>query len=106
MFIKTSIAAALVLAAATPAHAGPAGRTIGYGDLALSSPAGAARFQARIDRAVRVLCGTAHPTDLNDRADVRRCRAGLEASIAARRAAILAAANSRGTGGLAAASTR
>jgi UrcA family protein len=106
MFIKTSIAAALLVAAATPAFAGPASRTIGYGDLSLSGPAGAARFQARIDRAIRVLCGTAHPTDLNDLADVRRCRADLETGIAARRAAILAAANAPRTGDLAAAGTR
>lgn len=106
MFTRTSIIAALLLSAAAPAFAEGNSQTVSYGDLNLSSPAGAVAFQGRIDRAIRQLCGSAYATDLNGQAEVRRCRAGTEAGIAAQRGAVLAAANSPRTGGLAAGGTR
>ena len=97
---------ALLLSAAAPALAGQSSQTVNYGDLNLSSPAGAAAFQSRIDRAVRQICGSAHASDLNGQAQVRRCRSDSIAGVAARRDAVLAAANSPRTGGLAASGTR
>ena len=108
MLIKTSISAALLLAAA-PALAAPApgnsSETVSYADLNLASPAGIAALDRRIDRAVRRVCGASHPADLNTGFQVRQCRVTAYRSIAARRSAALAAA-STSSGGLAAGRTR
>lgn len=106
MFTKTSFAAILLVAAGAPALAAPPERTIPYGDLNLSSPAGIATFRARIERVVGQACGRADPADLNGLNEVRRCRSDMLAAVGARRDALLAAAAPSATSGLAAGGTR
>ena len=80
------------LAAANPAHAESVSRTVSYGDLDLTSPAGQAIFDRRIGDAVRDLCGRAFPLDLQTQHDVRRCRSQAMAAVQAQRNDALAQA--------------
>jgi UrcA family protein len=75
MKILASLTAALVLAAAGSASAQEA--RIAWGDLNLSTPAGAEAFDARVDAASRKMCRTARRTGshLSDRAF---CRAAVQ----------------------------
>lgn len=110
MLLKSSISAALLLSAAAPALAasGPQGMSerVSFADLNLATPAGIAALDGRIDRAVRRICASAHPADLSTGMQVRQCRVTAYGSIAARRAAALAAAASPASGGLGAGGTR
>jgi UrcA family protein len=85
------IAAAI---AATPAAADQ-GRRVSYADLDLTSESGIATLDARIDRAVRQICGSASPSDLRGRHYVQRCRTETRASVQARRSDALAQARDR-----------
>ncbi|MGZ8282087.1 MAG: UrcA family protein [Allosphingosinicella sp.] len=81
--------------AAAPVAASPTSTAVRYGDLDLNSPAGIAAFDARIARAVRQVCGSPYPRDLQGRRDVERCRAETLASTQAQRSDALAVAQSR-----------
>jgi UrcA family protein len=86
MFKTPLVLAASLLASATflagaagPALAAPPApaaqtRIVGYADLDLSSAAGRARLDRRVDAAVRAVCGRAAPIDLNGLAQVQACR--------------------------------
>lgn len=84
--LKTSlvIAASVLTAAsilggtAAPAFAQPAAaaptRVVSYADLNLSSAAGRAVLDSRLNAAVRDVCGQAYPIDLNSVGQVVQCR--------------------------------
>jgi UrcA family protein len=80
---------ALVLASGSALAQPPAG-TVRISDLDLATPAGVAKLDRRIGRAVAQLCGTAFPTDLNGRAQVESCRAETMKSVADQRTMLLA----------------
>ena len=86
---------ALVLASA-PTLAQPPAGTVRYSDLDLGTPAGIAKLDRRIDRAVAQLCGSAFPTDLDARAEVDRCRMQTMQSVSGPRATLLAHAGGPG----------
>ena len=110
MLLKTIVSAALLLSAATPALAAsePQGMSerVSFADLNLATPAGIATLNGRIDGAVRRICANAHPADISAGMQDRQCRVAAYRSVAARRAAVLAAAASRASGGLGAGGTR
>ena len=87
--VKSLASLALILAAA-PTLAQPPAGPVRYSDLDLATPAGVARLDRRLDRAVARLCGTAFPSDLNGRAQVDQCRAETMKSVSDRRATLLA----------------
>lgn len=76
---------ALAALSAAPAEAETAREVrsvrVGYSDLDLRSPEGAAKFHRRIRSAVADACGTASDADLRGKNEARRCRA--ETMIAA-----------------------
>ena len=94
--MKSLILIALVLASA-PALAQPPAGTVRISDLDLATPAGVAKLDRRIDRAVAQLCGAAFPTDLNGRAQVDDCRAETMKSVSDQRAVLLAHRGGTGT---------
>ena len=79
LFVASLLAAGTALtAAAGPALAAPAAaetRIVSSADLDLTSAAGRARLDRRIQAAVRDVCGRAAPTDLNGIHEVQLCRA-------------------------------
>ena len=75
------VASALV---ANPAHAQPS-RTVGYGDLDLSSPVGQAALDRRIATAIRQVCGWAFPRDLQSSHEVQICREQTLADVQSQR---------------------
>lgn len=80
------IAAAALTAAvsASPAAAkriAPEVRTVHYADLDLSSIAGRARLNRRIEAAVREVCGEAPSFDLARRQAVRQCLTETRANV-------------------------
>ena len=82
------------LAAANPAQAET--RTVRYADLDLTSPAGQAALDRRLENAVRQVCGDPYPIDLQTVNEVSRCRRETRANIQAQRNDALAQAqNSR-----------
>jgi UrcA family protein len=87
LFVASLLAAGTALtAAAGPAIASPAAaetRIVSYADLDLSSAAGRARLDRRINAAVRDVCGRAAPTDLNGLHQVQLCRGETLADAAA-----------------------
>ena len=89
--VKSLALLALILAAA-PAAAEPSAATVRTADLDLSTPAGIARLDRRIERAIDLLCGTAFPTDLDAQAEIGRCRAETMKSVSSRRAMLVARA--------------
>jgi UrcA family protein len=70
---------------------------VSYGGLDLTTPAGIAALDARIEGAVRRICGRAYPVDLQAQADVRRCRAEARFNVQAQRGDALASAQNRRT---------
>jgi UrcA family protein len=64
-----AVATFVTLAAATPLRAEPV--KVAYGDLDISSPAGASELQARIGRAARLACGQ---DDAGTRIEAAICR--------------------------------
>jgi UrcA family protein len=87
-----ALAAAVVFAPAPAAAQAAPARTVGYAGLDLASPRDQARFDRRVARAVREVCGTPASFDLHGQAVARRCRTATAAALVDRRRAILAAA--------------
>lgn len=80
--ITVSALAALSLAAiATPALAEPISITVPYSDLDLSSPAGMATLQSRLDAAAKRICGKAEVRSVSDAADHESCVRQTQASV-------------------------
>ncbi|MGZ8282576.1 MAG: UrcA family protein [Allosphingosinicella sp.] len=92
-----SLALIACAAFATPAAASPEQIPVSYADLDLTTPAGIATLDARLERAVRQVCGGTFPMSLDSRAQVRRCQAETRADIQPSRGEALAQAQSRGT---------
>ena len=84
--IRSLIPIVLVVSAvaASPVRA-ESGRIVSYADLDLTSPAGQAALDRRIDGAVRQICGRAFPSDLQTQHEVRQCRAQTRADVQAQR---------------------
>lgn len=61
-------------AASVDANRVEVSREVQYGDLDLASAQGRGRFDARINSAVRSVCGIADSRDLKEMAQMRRCR--------------------------------
>jgi UrcA family protein len=91
-----SLALLAVVLGSTPILAQPPAGTVRISDLDLATPAGVAKLDRRIDRAVAQLCGAAFPTDLNGRAQIDSCRAETMKSVTDRRAMLLARAGGSG----------
>jgi len=98
MFVRPSVLAAAILVAGivdfTVASAptlaqSPAGITVGYADLNLSSAAGRNVLDRRIADAAERLCGYAHPLELGWVAVVESCRAETIAATQPQRNAAL-----------------
>ena len=77
LFAVAAAAVALGTTTATtqPAFAADSGVLVSYEDLNLNSAAGRAVLEARIDRAARLVCGTAYINELDIAAGVDACRA-------------------------------
>jgi UrcA family protein len=78
------------LAAANPAQA--ESRTVSFADLDLTSPNGQAALDRRLENAVRQVCGSPYPIDLQSVNEVTRCRRETRANIQAQRNDALAQA--------------
>lgn len=76
-------------AAVGPAIAAEAGVAVQHEDLNLSTAAGRAVLDRRIDRAARLVCGTALTIELELAGEVNSCRADVIASTRARRDALV-----------------
>jgi UrcA family protein len=80
--INISVVAALSLAVvATPAVAETMSITVPYSDLDLSSPAGMATLQARVDAAAKRICGRAEVRRISDATDHDNCVRQTQASV-------------------------
>jgi UrcA family protein len=90
MYIRQILFAAVAgLAAASPAIASssdPATHIVRYADLDLGSQAGRATLDRRINHAIRMVCGTAASTSLQDKRNVEKCYAMARASAKAQMA--------------------
>jgi UrcA family protein len=75
-FVGLAIAAPALATTSTPAS-----KTVRYSDLDLSSKAGQATLDRRINQAVRVVCGTASSAALQDWLSVQKCYATARASV-------------------------
>ncbi|MGZ8310995.1 MAG: UrcA family protein [Allosphingosinicella sp.] len=95
--IALALVAGATLAAAAPAAATPASVPVSYAGLDLTSPAGIAELDARLDRAVREVCGREYPMRLTFEPEIRICRQQTLASVRTQRNTALAEARSRGT---------
>lgn len=73
-----AVLAAPAAAASVPAEA----RAVAHADLNLSSAAGRARLDRRINAAVRAVCGAGAPTDLRAASEIRLCRANALSRLA------------------------
>ena len=83
--------------AASAAAASTMSIPVSYGGLDLSTPAGIAALDSRIEGAVRRICGRAYPVELQAQADASRCRAEARLSVQAQRGDALASAQNRRT---------
>ena len=90
--IRTLLPIVLAASAAISAPAIAQTRVVSYADLDLSSSAGQAALDNRIDNAIRQVCGSAWPLDLQSQNEVRRCRSQTRADIQAQRNDALAQA--------------
>jgi UrcA family protein len=79
---------------ATPAIADQS-RRVAFADLDLSTPAGVATLDRRIEGAVRHVCGHYFPNSPASRAEVIRCRSETLASIYSQRSDAIASAQTR-----------
>lgn len=77
--------------AANPAHAQT--RIVSYADLDLTSPAGQATLDRRLNTAIRQVCGRSYPLDLQSQRQVEQCRAQTASVVQAQRNDALAQAN-------------
>jgi UrcA family protein len=100
--LKTSLmaAAAICAAAAAPALAQEADvaapqRSVSYADLNLSSPAGVATLDRRIDMAVTLVCASADLRDLRAWEAIDHCRAEARSKVELTRNALLASAKAQ-----------
>jgi UrcA family protein len=94
------IAAAALCAAGAPAFAQELDadivqRTVSYADLDLSSPAGVAAFDQRIDAAVTQVCGRVEGYDLTARRKMENCQRDARSKIEATRNALVASAQNK-----------
>jgi UrcA family protein len=83
---RTFFAAFVGLIAVAPVAASasePTSHIVRYSDLNLSSKAGQAALDRRINRAVRMVCGTAASVALQDKLNVQKCYATARASAKA-----------------------
>lgn len=67
-------------------------RIVSYADLDLTTPAGQATLDGRLQAAVRQVCGRAFPRDLHSVKAVRNCRADTLSGVQAQRNDALAQA--------------
>jgi UrcA family protein len=92
---KTIATLALLLAAAIPANAQaqqghPATVRVSTADLNLSSPAGVAALDRRIDRAIDTVCPASQSGDFTEKLAVKNCRNATAANVALQREQALA----------------
>jgi UrcA family protein len=80
--------------AAAPAFAED-GQRVAFADLDLSTPAGVATLDRRIEGAVRRICGHYFPNSPASRAEVERCRSETLASVYSQRSDAIASAQTR-----------
>ena len=100
---KTKLTIGLVAAAlSTNAVAQSQSVTVSYGDLDLTTSAGIAAFDSRIDAAVERVCG--QPSMLSQRNAVSNCRAAARAQAQSQRSVLLARAQAGKNGTLIASS--
>ena len=91
LFAVAAVAVALGTTAATvsPSFAAESGVVIEHADLNLANAAGRAVLDARIERAARLVCGTAFINELDIAAGVEACSRDVIASARRQRDAIL-----------------
>jgi UrcA family protein len=94
--IVAGVAAALIATGASAADRVEVSRTVATNDLDLSDPHGRDQLDLRIAAAVRRACGTNKSRDLNEIADIHRCR--REARLSGARGRELALARTRRDG--------
>lgn len=92
-----SVAPALIAAAiaVSPAAASSGSQRVSFADLDLTTPAGIAELDARLERAVRDVCGEPWPRDLRGRRYIEQCRTETRATLQAQRGDALAQAQNR-----------
>jgi UrcA family protein len=98
--LKMSLIAAALCAAAAPALAQELDadilqRTVSYADLDLSSPAGVAAFDRRIDTAVTEVCGHLDHYDLKAQRAILNCRHDARSKIEVTRNALVTSAQAQ-----------
>jgi len=82
LFAAATLAASLTASPVFAKPIAPEIRTVAYADLDLSSAAGRAQLNRRVEAAVRELCGEAGPSfDLARRTAVRDCIAETRANV-------------------------
>lgn len=81
-FIITTALTALSLAViSTPASAETQSVSVQYADLDLTSPAGVATLEGRIEAAAKRICGKTEVRSVHDGADQQRCIRETQASV-------------------------
>ena len=93
--IRSLIPIVLVASLAGISSAQADTRRVSFADLDLTSPAGQAQLDRRLEDAVRQVCGSAYPVDLQTVTEVQRCRRETRANIQAQRNDALAQAHNR-----------
>jgi len=81
LFAAAALASAISVSPAFAKPATPDVRIVSYADLDLSSSAGQARLERRIQAAVREVCGEAPSFDLARRKAVRDCIAETSTNV-------------------------
>ena len=81
------------VAAVSPASA-ESTQVVSYADLDLTSPAGQAALDRRLNAAIRQVCGRPFPIDLQTHRQVQQCRSETAAIVQAQRNDAFAQANS------------
>jgi UrcA family protein len=95
LIAAATLAAALTASPVLAKRIAPEVRTVSYADLDLSSAAGRARLDRRIDASVRDVCGDAPSFDLARRHAVRECIAETRANVRLPTAVAVALAGTR-----------
>jgi UrcA family protein len=99
MKILLSLAAAFAAVAASPLLAQPAASAtiaVHTADLDLTSRAGRAALDRRINAAIEIACGDLSDLDLHGKNAAQRCRADTRAQVASQRANAIAFARHAG----------
>ena len=81
LFAAATVVSALSISPAFAKPIAPTTRVVSYADLDLSSAAGQARLDRRIEAAVREVCGDATNFELARREAVRDCVAETRANV-------------------------